>query len=100
MKNRTQLLPSATAVALCLTLLPINLLPATAAAKAHKNLMQKHPVATAVVAGIAAHHMAKNGARGRAAAGKKPNLAERHPMATGIVAGLAAHHMAKKGAKK
>ena len=39
--------------------------------------------AAGAAAGLAAHHMAKKGAAGRAAHGKKPNLAERHPIATG-----------------
>lgn len=84
---------TASVAAVYMATLPLAMGPALAAGKkAHKNILERHPVATGVAAGLAAHHMAKR----RAAAGKKPNLAERHPVATGLVAGLAAHHMAKK----
>ncbi len=71
--------------------------PALAQAAPKKpNMMQRHPKATGVAAGLAAHHMAKKGAKGKMAQGKKPNMMQRHPKATGVAAGLAAHHMAKK----
>lgn len=56
-----------------------------------KNILQKHPTASGVAAGVAAHHAAKN-----SAAHGSHGLMARHPVATGVVAGAAAHHMLKK----
>ena len=56
-----------------------------------KNILQKHPTASGVAAGVAAHHMAK-----KSAAHGGHGLMARHPVATGVVAGAAAHHMLKK----
>ncbi len=53
----------------------------------HKSFIKRHPTATAVAAGVAAHHIAKHNAHG---------IVHRHPMATGIAAAAAAHHLAKK----
>ena len=81
---------NATAVALAL------LAPACISIPAQAGVLHKHPVLAGAAAGLAAHHMAKKGAAGRAATGKKPNLAERHPMMTGVAAAVAGHHLAKK----
>ena len=53
----------------------------------HKSLIKRHPMATAAVAGLAAHHLAKHHGHG---------IMHRHPVATGIAAAAIAHHMAKK----
>ena len=63
---------------------------------AQTGVLHRHPTASAVVAGVAAHHAAKKGAQGRAASGKKPNFAERHPVLSGVAAGAATHHILKK----
>ena len=55
--------------------------------KAHKGLIKRHPNASAAVAGVAAHHMAKRHGHG---------ILHRHPVATGVGAAAIAHHMAKK----
>ena len=93
--NKT-LTPRLFAAALALAVPALFATPSFAQQPKKPNIMQRHPVATGVVAGMAAHHMAKKGAKGRMAAGKKPNFAERHPMLSGVAAGAAAHHMAKK----
>ena len=72
------------------------LAPTLLTGPAQAGILHKHPVAAGAAAGLAAHHLAKKGAAGRAASGKKPNLAERHPMLSGIAAGAAAHHTLKK----
>ena len=61
-----------------------------------QGMLKKHPIASGIVAGAVAHHMAKKGAANRAASGRKPNFAERHPMMSGLAAGAATHHMLKK----
>ncbi len=65
-------------------------------APAQAGILHKHPALAGAAAGLAAHHMAKKGAAGRAANGQRPNMAERHPMLSGLAAGGAAHHMLKK----
>ncbi len=57
---------------------------------AQANPFKKHPTATAIGAGLVAHHMAKKAHGG---------IMHRHPMATAVGAGMIAHHMAKKHAK-
>lgn len=52
-----------------------------------KNIFQRHPTASAVVAGMAAHHYAKRHGHG---------FMHRHPVATGLAAAAIAHHYAKK----
>jgi len=73
---------------------PVALLSATLAlaastafvAPAQAGLLHKHPTATGVAAGLAAHHMAKHAHGG---------FMHRHPVMTGVGAGMIAHHMAK-----
>lgn len=78
--RKAALLPAALALAL-----PAFVAPAQA------GILHRHPKATGVVAGLAAHHMAKKSAQHGG-----HSLAARHPVATGVAAGLAAHHLAKK----
>ena len=52
-----------------------------------KNILQRHPVATGVAAGVAAHHYAKT---------RKSGFMHKHPVVTGVAAAAAAHHLAKK----
>lgn len=54
---------------------------------AQANPFKKHPTATGIGAGLAAHHMAKHASGG---------MMHKHPVMTGIGAGMIAHHMAKK----
>jgi len=67
--------------------------------RTHKSFAQRHPVATSVAAGVAAHHIAKKTGQNRTANGGHRNLAQRHPMATGVAAAAATHHVIKKHAK-
>ena len=53
----------------------------------HKSIIKRHPTASAAVAGVAAHHIAKN---------HGPGIVRRHPVATGVAAAAVTHHMAKK----
>ncbi len=53
----------------------------------HKNIIKRHPMASAVVAGAAAHHYAKKSSHG---------ILHRHPVAAGVAAAAATHHYAKK----
>ena len=55
--------------------------------KPHKSLIKRHPTASAAVAGVAAHHIAKRHGHG---------IMHRHPVATGVAAAAVTHHMAKK----
>lgn len=77
-------------------------LPIGALAQTHtttvkkKNIMQRHPNATGVVAGVAAYKIAKKSGKKRVAHGGKKNFAQRHPVITGVAAGLAARKIAKK----
>jgi hypothetical protein len=87
--NRTRNTVAAAASALCL-------LAGTPFANAQGGFLHRHSTGAGIVAGLAAHHMAKRGAASRAASGRRPNFAERHPMATGIAAGMATHHMLKR----
>ncbi len=52
-----------------------------------KNIIKRHPTASAVVAGAAAHHYAKTRSHG---------IMHRHPVATGVAAAAITHHYAKK----
>jgi len=52
-----------------------------------KNIIQRHPVASSVVAGAAAHHYAKT---------RKGGFMHKHPVATGLAAAAVTHHYAKK----
>jgi hypothetical protein len=52
-----------------------------------KNIIQRHPTASAAVAGMAAHHYAKKHGHG---------ILHRHPVATGVAAAAITHHYAKK----
>jgi len=67
--------------------------------RTHKSFAQRHPVATSVAAGVAAHHIAKKTGQNRTAAGRNRNFAQRHPVATGVAAAAATHHVIKKHAK-
>ena len=55
--------------------------------KPHKSPIKRHPTASAAVAGVAAHHIAKHHGHG---------IMHRHPTATGVGAAAITHHMAKK----
>lgn len=55
--------------------------------KPHKSIIKRHPTASAAVAGVAAHHIAKKHGHG---------ILHRHPVATGVAAAAVTHHMAKK----
>lgn len=72
-----------------LTLIPVIGLAGSVQAQTtkKKNIIQRHPTASAVVAGVAAHHYAKKHSSG---------LLHRHPTATGVAAAAAVHHYAKK----
>jgi hypothetical protein len=52
-----------------------------------RNIFHRHPTATAIGAGMVAHHLAKRHGHG---------LMHRHPVATGLAAAAIAHHYAKK----
>jgi hypothetical protein len=91
--------PRLFAAALALAVPAVFAAPSLAQTAPKKNIAQRHPMATGVVAAMAAHHMAKKGAKARMASGRKPNLAERHPVMSGLAAGAVAHHMAKKAPK-
>jgi hypothetical protein len=62
----------------------------------HKNIVQKHPNATGVAAGVATHTALKRSAAAKKRAHKKLNFAERHPTLTGIAAGVATSKVIKK----
>ena len=55
--------------------------------KPHKSIIKRHPTASAAVAGVAAHHIAKHHGHG---------VLHRHPVAAGVGAAAITHHMAKK----
>ena len=72
------------------------LAPASFAQMAHHpNLIQRHPTATGVAAGLATHHALKVAARNAKLHHKKLNFAERHPTMSGIGAGLFTRHEIK-----
>ena len=56
---------------------------------AHKNVVQKHPTATGVVAGVATHSALKRSAAWKKKHHQKLNFAEKHPTMSGIAAGVA-----------
>jgi len=60
-----------------------------------QNLVQRHPTATGVVAGVATHAALKDSAAYKKAHGENLNFAERHPTLTGIAVGVATHHVIK-----
>jgi hypothetical protein len=65
------------------------LTPAFAQAPVKKpNLIQRHPTATGVVAGVATHAALKRSAAWKKKHHQKLNFAEKHPTLTGIAAGL------------
>ncbi len=61
-----------------------------------QNIIQRHPTAAGVAAGVATHHLLKKSAARKKAMHQKLNFAERHPTLTGIAAGVATHHIIKK----
>lgn len=74
-------------------------LPTTliAAPPAHaQNVIQKHPTATGVAAGVATHAALKRSAAYKKAHHQKLSWAERHPTLTGIGAGVATRAVIKK----
>ena len=77
------------AAALLLALVPVVGVAGMAQAqdKPHKSIIKRHPTASAAVAGVAAHHIAKRHGHG---------LLHRHPVAAGVGAAAITHHMAKK----
>lgn len=62
----------------------------------HKNVIQKHPTATGVVAGIATHSALKRSAAWKKKHHQKLTWAERHPTLSGIGAGAATRAIVKK----
>jgi hypothetical protein len=52
-----------------------------------KNIIKRHPMASSIVAGAAAHHYAKTRSHG---------MMHRHPVATAVGAAAITHHYAKK----
>ena len=72
------------------------LAPATFAQTAtHPNLIQRHPTATGIAAGLATHHALKVAARNAKLHGKHLNWAERHPTLSAIGAGAVTRHEIK-----
>lgn len=70
--------------------------PALAQAPMHRpNMIQRHPTATGVAAGVATHHALKVAARNAKMHGQKLNFAERHPTLSGIGAGAFTRHEIK-----
>jgi hypothetical protein len=65
------------------------------AASHRGNVIQRHPTATGVAAGLATHHALKVSARNKKARHQKLNFAERHPTITGIGAALGTRHVVK-----
>lgn len=59
------------------------------------NVIQRHPTATGVAAGVATHHALKVAARNAKAHGQKLNFAERHPTMSAIGAGALTRHEIK-----
>ncbi len=84
-----------------LALLPATLallVPATAsfAQMAHRpNMIQRHPTATGIAAGLATHHALKVAARNRKMHGQKLDFAQRHPTMSAIGAGALTRHEIK-----
>lgn len=85
---------TAATAAASLALMGVGALPVSA--QVHHGFLHRHRMAASIAAGIAAHHYATKGARGRAAHGQRPNFAERHPILSGVGAAAATHHILKK----
>lgn len=81
---------TALACLVSLTTLPVY------AQKAHPNVIQKHPTATGVAAGVATHAALKRSAAYKKKHHQKLTWAERHPTLTGIGAGAATRAVIKK----
>lgn len=80
-----------------LALLPATLALGMPAFAGHPtNVIERHPTATGVAAGVATHAALKARARYDKAHGRKLNFAERHPTMMGIGAGIFTHHEIKK----
>lgn len=72
-----------------LALIPVALtFAAISAAPVQADPFHKHPMASAIGAGMLAHHMAKHSSG--------HGMMHRHPMMTGMAAAMGAHHMLKK----
>ena len=70
-------------------------------APTHKpNIVQRHPTATGVAAGVATHSALKRSAAAKKRAHKKLNFAERHPTISGLAAGVATTKTIKKTTHK
>jgi hypothetical protein len=66
----------------------IGLLSIAQAQTTHKkNIIKRHPMASSIIAGAAAHHYAKKRSHG---------MMHKHPIATGVAAAAITHHYAKK----
>lgn len=65
----------------------IGLMSVAQAQTPKKNIIKRHPTASTVVAGVAAHHYAKKHSHG---------FMHKHPVATGVAAAAVTHHYAKK----
>ncbi len=69
--------------------------PTLAQAPHHPNVVQRHPTATGVAAGVGVHHALKVSARNKKAHHQHLNFAERHPTLSGIGAALTTRHVIK-----
>ena len=56
---------------------------------AHPNIIQRHPTATGVAAGIGVHHALKVSAANKKRHHQKLSFAEKHPTMSGLAAGVA-----------
>ena len=84
-----------------LALVPAALALAVPAFAGHPtNMIERHPTATGIAAGVGTHAALKARARYDKAHGRKLNFEERHPTMMGIGAGMLAHHEIKKHTPK
>lgn len=61
----------------------------------HPNVIQRHPTATGVAAGVGVHHALKVSAANKKAHHQHLNFAERHPTISGLGAAMATRHVIK-----
>lgn len=60
------------------------------------NVVQRHPTATGVAAGVATHHALKVSAHNKKRRGQRLSWAERHPTLSGLAAAAGTRHVIKK----
>jgi hypothetical protein len=77
-----------------------SLLSPVFAQQSQGNLAQRHPTATAIVAGVGTTYALKRSARYKRLHGQHLNFAERHPYMSGMGVALVTHHMLKKSRKE